>query len=209
MTDLVACPSCQTMNRPGQERCRACGRTLPKARGTAAPVGLQQVMGGEVFTAVVENGPRAPPTEVGPPAPDAVQTPEEETLQILAGIADRVRDRAASSGQRFKPYGSERLRSAERPEERKAVAQQLDSAASSFREKRYEDAIEHLLRAIAKDDRDPRSWTLLGEAYLRRDRPYKAAVGYLRALELERGNGNAWLGLARTLRALGCRFSYL
>ncbi len=208
MTPLIPCPSCQTPNRPDQERCRACGRLLKAPKGGAGSVGLQRVMGGEVFTAVLGRGTDGPgpgtPAEGGAEVHGS-EAPEDEaeTRQALATVAERLRDRAASSGQRFKPYSSARPRAPERPEDRVAVTRQLESAARAFREKHYDTAVEHLLKAIAKDDRDPRSWALLGEAYLRCDRPYKAAVGYLQALELEPRNGSAWLGLSRSLKATG------
>ncbi len=205
MTELILCPSCQTPNRPGQERCRACGRSLrPRAGPPSAPVGLQRVMAGEVFAAVVGSGAAAPDSTSPSSAAGGVSADADaETHRALATIAERFRDRADSSGQRFKPYAAERPRTPERPQDKVAIARQLESAARAFRERHYETAVEHLLRAISKDDRDPRSWAILGEAYLRCDRPYKAAVGYLQALELEPRNALAWLGLARALKSIG------
>jgi KaiC/GvpD/RAD55 family RecA-like ATPase/Flp pilus assembly protein TadD len=205
MTELIPCPWCQTMNPPDRERCHACGRSLrsPKEPANAA-VGLQRVMAGEVFAAVVGNGTTR--AEVDAPAETAPETAADDTADVeraLASIADRFRERATASGQRFKPYSAERSRTPERPQDKAAVTRQLESAARAFRDKRYETAVEHLLRAISKDDRDPRSWALLGEAYLRCDRPFKAAVGYLQALDLEPRNSVAWLGLSRALKATG------
>src|SRR2546428_2871766 len=68
---------------------------------------------------------------------------------------------------------------------------------------RFADAIEPLLKSISRDDEDRRSWILLAEAYLRLGRPYKSAVGYLRALELSPKDEQAWLGLGRVLRMFG------
>src|SRR5207247_563247 len=73
-------------------------------------------------------------------------------------------------------------------------------AVSLLRERRFEEAIEPLLKAIARDDENRPPWILLGEAYLRVDRPYKAAVAYLRSLELSPKDEQAWLGLGRVLR---------
>lgn len=207
MTELVPCPTCQTMNRPTQRRCRACGRTLKPAKDSSPSVGLQRVMGGELFTAVVGREASAPPADASVPnEAEAVRAKEDDgdaTQRLLMTVSDRLRERATSSGQRFKPYVASRPRVSERPEDRVTVTRQLESAARAFREKHYETAVEHLLKAIAKDDGDARSWALLGQAYLRCDRPYKAAVGYLRALELEPRNASAWLGLARVLKGLG------
>jgi len=167
-------------------------------------------MGGEVFTAVLGTAPEPEATQAdtqepaspgAAPAPGTVD-PEEEARRALAVLTERLANRASSSGQRFKPYTAGRARTPETPEAKQTVARQLDSAARAFREKRYDNAVEHLLKAIAKDDRDPRSWVLLGQAYLRLDRPYKAAVGYLRALELNPQNDSVWLGLARALKAV-------
>jgi len=193
------------MNKPGAARCRVCGRKLrpTTTRAPAAPVVLQRVMSGEVFTAVVgevEDVPKPPAVEPRGVAVEVPRDEREEARQALAAIAERLRDRAASAGQRFKPYEPAGGRRADTPEAKKAVARHLEAAAAAFRERHFEDAIEHLLRAIAKEDGDPRTWTLLGEAYLRMKRPYKAAVGFLRALELNTEAESAWLGLARAMR---------
>ena len=205
MTALIPCPSCQTMNRPEQERCRACGRRLNAPQAPNAPVGLKRGMGGEVFTAVLEDATR--PAAHAPPSASVAHSPppeaEDDVRRVLAEAAERLRQRASSTGNRFKPYSGDRARVPGKPEERKAVARQLESAALAFREKHYENAIEHLLKAISKDDRDPRSWALLGEAYLRCDRPYKGAVGYLQVLALEPRNAAGWTGLSRSLKAVG------
>src|SRR5205807_8969955 len=79
---------------------------------------------------------------------------------------------------------------------------QRDLAVSLPRERRFEEAIEPRLKAIARDDENRPPWILLGEAYLRVDRPYKAAVAYLRSLELSPRDEQAWLGLGRVLRFL-------
>lgn len=204
MTELIACPTCQTMNRPNQKRCRACGRSLRANPDLRASTGPEPVTSGEVVTAVVETtaapNPDPEPIARKPDAAGAAPAPD-----LLVEVQRRMAERAASAGQRFKPYTSSRPRAPERPEDRVAITRELDAAARAFREKHYDTAIEHLLKAIAKDDRDVRSWALLGEAYLRRERPYKAAVGYLRVLELEPENGSAWLGLARALKAVGDR----
>ncbi len=202
MTELIPCPSCQTMNRPEQERCHACGRSLRGAKAAAGPVGLKRVMGGEVFTAVLQGSKVDEPPEEADHA-SAPAAKAEDVHATLAGVADRLQERATSTGQRFKPYSRQRSRSPQRPEDRATVKRQLESAARAFREKDYETAVDHLLKAIAKDDGDARSWALLGEAYLRFDRPYKAAVGYLQALELDPGRANAWFGLARALKSIG------
>ncbi len=214
MTVPVQCPACFTMNKPGQMRCRVCGRDLRavKAAPREAPsMVLQKVLGGEVFTAVLGN---ASPTEVAEPVapepsaaeaslPPATPDADEEARRALAVLTERLANRASSSGQRFKPYAPDRARIPDSDEVRQGVKRQLDSAARAFRDKRYDSAAEHLLKAIAKDDRDSRSWVLLGQVYLRLDRPYKAAVGYLRALDLGPRNDSAWLGLARALKAVG------
>ncbi len=195
------------MNRPTQKRCRACGRSLRAPKPTEASVGLQRVTSGEVFTAVVDAKAAAPETmDVAPSKLPEASPPEpregDDLLRFRETVAQRLSERAAASDQRFKPYSAARNRAPERPEDRVAVTRQLEAAARAFREKHYETAVEHLLKAIAKDDRDPRSWTLLGQAYLRCDRPYKAAVGYLRAIDLEPRNASAWLALSRVFTAL-------
>ena len=205
MKPLLMCSFCQAMNRPEQERCRACGRSLHPAKGAVGAVGLQRVMGGEVFTAVLGSPTPVATAEDATPArtlqPPA--DPGEENERYLAGIAERIHERATSAGRRFKRYSATRPRKPSRPEDQAAVSRQLESAARAFRERRYDAVVEHLLTAISKDDRDARSWTLLGEAYLRLERPFKASVGYLQALALDPSSGSAWLGIAHALRAMG------
>ncbi len=210
MTVPIQCPSCFSMNKPSQTRCRVCGRRLKDERGEAElrPVVLQRVTSGEVFTAVLGDASQAETPETLPvaEAPEPVAVPVDATAEArgaLAAIAGRLAKGATAQGQRFKPYTAEHARKPETPEAKKAITRQLESGARAFREKRFDAAIEHLLKAIAKDDGDPRSWALLGESYLHLERPYKAAVGYLRALDLDPRSDAAWLGLSRALKATG------
>ncbi len=199
MTRSLLCPSCNSPNDPSDLRCRLCGAQLhrivpiPSRRGNAQ----QRLSGGGVFSALVDEIPSPEDDKHEDVNPRVVPAPP-----LLNELRDRIASRAADSGQRFKPYAGGRARSAKTEEARKLVTRQLESAAKAFRERRFDGAIDHLLKAIAKEDGDSRSWILLGEAYLRLERPYKAAVGYLRALELDANNDNAWLGLARALRAM-------
>src|SRR3989441_7309869 len=62
--------------------------------------------------------------------------------------------------------------------------------------------IDPLLKGFSRDDEDRRLWILLAEAYLRLNKPYKAAVGYLRALELSPKDDQGWIGLGRILGVL-------
>ncbi|HYM40854.1 MAG TPA: tetratricopeptide repeat protein [Thermoplasmata archaeon] len=204
----VQCPSCDSTNDLGQARCRVCGadlRAAMEAAGTRSTVQLQRVLGGEVYRAVTPGGRRPPeatqeiPHEAAPPNGEH---PEPPAADPLATLTERIAARATAAGQRFKQYAADRPRHAETDDAKSAVTHQLDSAARAFRERRFDVAIEHLLKAIAKEDGDPRSWILLGEAYLRLERPYKAAVGYLRALQLDVSNDNAWLGLARSMKTM-------
>lgn len=202
------CPSCNSPNDPDERYCRVCHADLhpsPGGAGPRSPVLLERVLGGEVYHAAVQVS--HPPPEENAPHAAEVPVPEPEPVapsgvDPLKALEERIARRASDAGQRFKPYAADRPRKARTDEARKAVAKQLESAGRAFRERHFEAAIEHLLKAIAKEDGDPRSWALLGEAYLRLERPYKAAVGYLRALDLNPSNDNAWLGLGRVLRAM-------
>lgn len=181
-------------------RCRLCGAQLHRIVPVPSrrPNPQQRITGDGTFSALDEEGP--------PKVEDAKgEEPETRVVPappLLAELRDRIASRAADSGQRFKPYAGGHARAAKTEEARKLVGKQLESAARAFRERRFDAAIDHLLKAIAKEDGDPRSWILLGEAYLRLERPYKAAVGYLRSLDLDPNNDNAWLGLARALRSM-------
>src|SRR2546428_6946335 len=75
-------------------------------------------------------------------------------------------------------------------------------AVGFLRESRFEPAIEPLLKGISRDDEDRRLWILLAEAYLRLNRPYKAAVGYLRAPRPSPKDDQGWVGLGRALGML-------
>src|SRR2546428_1850420 len=71
-----------------------------------------------------------------------------------------------------------------------------------LRATRFKAAIKPRLKAITRDDEDRRLWILLAEAYLRLNKPYKAAVGYLRALELSPKDDQGWIGRGRILGVL-------
>ena len=214
MPSPIICPNCAAANRPDATACTACGRALEAADDAAQDglnVTLQRVMGGEVYTAVVREdgrrvnvGPKATarPGATRAPAPEPLEAEIEDHSDVLAAAVDRIREKAQDEGQRFKPYLRPKARTPTTPRSREELAQQLDLGVTLLRERRFEDAIEPFLKAIARDDEDRRAWVLLGEAYLRVERPYKAAVAYLRALELSPRDEQAWLGLGRVLRAL-------
>ncbi len=128
--------------------------------------------------------------------------PIEDNSDVIAAAIDRIRDKAQADGHRFKPYVPAKGRPPTTDRGRQEAESSLDTGVALLRERRFADAIEPLLKAISRDDEDRRSWVLLAEAYLRVNRPYKAAVGYLRALELSPKDEQAWLGLARILRAI-------
>jgi Flp pilus assembly protein TadD len=204
MPQPIACPGCLSQNKPDAVRCRVCGRRLrdaPVAEPTGPPVILQRVMSGEVFTARLGDAGRGGALVPGPVQVLEARDPEDHS-DVLAEAVKRIRAKAAEDGQRFKPYAPSKARRPETADAKEEVVQSLHAAVRLFRERKFEDAIEHTLRAIARDDEDRRSWILLAEAYLRLGKPYKAAVGYLRALELDPKDEQGWLGLARVLRSI-------
>jgi KaiC/GvpD/RAD55 family RecA-like ATPase/Flp pilus assembly protein TadD len=214
MPSPIICPNCAAANRPDATACTACGYALgaiEDASQDGLNVMLQRVMGGEVYTAVVREdgrrisvGPKATARAGGTraPAPEPLEAEIEDHSDVLAAAVDRIREKAQDDGQRFKPYVRPKARPPATARSREEFAQQLDIGVDLLRERRFEDAIEPFLKAIARDDEDRRAWVLLGEAFLRVERPYKAAVAYLRALELSPRDEQAWLGLGRVLRAL-------
>ncbi|HEX9339958.1 MAG TPA: ATPase domain-containing protein [Thermoplasmata archaeon] len=215
MAEPFPCPGCCSVNKPDAAVCRVCGRKLREGPARAAvrpPVVLQRVMSGEVFTALIGDvgkgssarpeGPGAPETatviEVTPPP----EVPIEDNSDVIAAAIDQIRTKAQADGQRFQPYVPGKARPPPTDRGRREAEGSLESAVSLLRDRRFDDAIEPLLKAISRDDEDRRSWILLAEAYLRTERPYKAAVGYLRSLELSPSDEQAWLGLARVLKAI-------
>ncbi len=211
MAEPIRCPACFSLNKPDRVRCHVCGKKLKDLTGEDKPVSpviLQRIMGGEVFTAVLGDGqaPQSaePDLAVSPSEEVAVPVAEgDQTRQALTMISDRLAQLAEAKGQRFKPYSSAKARKPLTQESEKNVAHNLDAAVTAFREKHYDTSLEHLLKAIAKDDSDARSWLLLAESYLRLEKPFKAGVGFLRALDLHPKDPKAWLGLGRTLRTAG------
>src|SRR3989475_3728840 len=115
---------------------------------------------------------------------------------------NRIRAKAQAQGHRFKPYVPVPGREPPRPQAKQEAATYLRPSVGSPRESGFEPAIEPLLKGISRDDEDRRLWILLAEAYLRLNRPYKAAVGYLRALELSPKDDQGWIGLGRVLGML-------
>src|SRR5438876_1035231 len=194
MPNSIPCPSCASMNRADAVNCRNCGRKLGPPAGstpTDSPVSLQRVTSGEVFTAVVAERGKKPAADqaasVAAQPALAVTTVEpevEDHSDVMAAAVDGIRAKAEGAGHRFKPYVRASDRKAPTPTAKQEAAKHLQDAVALLRETRFEDSIDPLLKAIARDDEDRRSWILLAEAYLRLGRPYKSAVGYLRALEL-------------------------
>src|SRR3989441_1261187 len=213
MPNSTPCPACASLNRADAVNCRICGRKLgPPSRSTPTdpPVALQRVTSGQVFTAVVaEPAKKAPADRAGrDPEPPAVAVPTvepdvEDHSDVMAAAVDGIRAKAQGEGHRFKPYVRSSDRKAPTPAAKQEAAKHLQDAVALLRETRFEDSIDPLLKSIARDDEDRRSWILLAEAYLRLGRPYKSAVGDLRALELSPKDEQAWLGLGRGLRVLG------
>jgi len=166
MADSLLCPGCYSTNKGDATRCRVCGRILtpgPASKGGGSSVVLQRVSSGEVFTALAVE-PKAPPrasdgggvVEV-PPAEPAV----EDHSDVIAAAIDRIRSKAQADGLHFKPYVPSKERKATTPQAMAEGASDLEEAVGCLRERRYEDAIEPLLKAIARDDEDRRSWLLL------------------------------------------------
>lgn len=214
MPSHVPCPNCSSPNDPDATRCRTCGRnlrTVAEAKPSGPRVVLQRVMSGEVFTAVLGDGGKASVAVPSPTAPrvDSVQIvvpgelATEDHSDVIAAAVQQIRARAQEQGIRFKPYVPSKLRKAPTPQGKQEAAKHLEAAVGLFRGTRFEEAIAPLLKAIARDDTDRRTWILLAEAYLRLGRPSHAAVGYLRTLELSPKDEQAWLGLGRVLRMLG------
>ena len=212
MPNSIPCPSCASPNRVDAVNCRTCGRKLGTPRGstpTDPPLALQRVTSGQVFTAVVAEPARKPSDDraasvAAPPVAVTTGEPEvEDHSDVMAAAVDGIRAKAQGEGHRFKPYVRSSDRKAPTPAAKQEAANHLQDAVALLRETRFEDSIDPLLKAIARDDDDRRSWILLAEAYLRLGRPYKSAVGYLRALELSPKDEQAWLGLGRVLRMLG------
>src|SRR5213079_1936196 len=124
----------------------------------------------------------------------------EDNSDVIAAAMDRIRAKAHEEGHRFKPYVRSKSRREAGPKAAQELAEQMGLAVALLRERRFEEAIEPLLRSIARDDENRTSWILLGEAYLRVDRPYKAAVAYLRSLELSPKDEPAWCGVGPRAR---------
>src|SRR6266480_4858614 len=239
MPKLHPCPNCGSFNKKDALHCHTCGEALqgpaeplpepfseplpepsappvpkppavpPQPGREATAVVLKQVMGGQVYSALLgdERRRRVPDP---PPPPDAGAAPPaefaegeiEDNSDVIAAAMDRIRAKAHEEGHRFKPYVRSKSRRDAGPKANEELAEQMAVAVALLRERRFEEAIEPLLKSIARDDENRTSWILLGEAYLRVDRPYKAAVAYLRSLELTPKDEQAWLGLGRVLRFL-------
>src|SRR2546428_13067474 len=102
----------------------------------------------------------------------------------MAAAVDGIRAKAKGEGHRFKPYVRSSDRKAPTPAARQEAAKYLQDAVALLRETRFEDSIDPLLKSIARDDEDRRSWILLAEAYLRLAPPPTPAARCLRAPRL-------------------------
>lgn len=210
MPKRIPCANCGSYNKPDAVHCHICGRPfaavpppLPEPEPEGPDMVLQRVMGGEVYSALVADYRKPPPPPPPPSEPLPIEEPEPaEGSDVIAVALERIRAKAHQEGHRFKPYVRSKSHKGPGPMDQEESGLQLDIAVSLLRERRFEEAIEPLLKAIARDDENRRPWILLGEAYLRVDRAYKAAVAYFRALELSPKDEQAWLGLGRVLRFL-------
>src|SRR2546427_5324451 len=95
----------------------------------------------------------------------------------MAAAVDGIRAKAQGEGHRFKPYARSSDRKAPTPAAKQEAANHLQDAVALLRETRFEDSIDPLLKAIARDDEDRRSSILLPEAHVPLRRPDKSSFG--------------------------------
>src|SRR2546428_5269995 len=212
MPNSIRCPGCVSLNGRDAINCRIGGRRAerPPSGGGRPPAGAaRRGQRGGFFPAVIAEAAKkpAPTRATGGPATPAVTAPSsepnlEDNSDVLAAAVDGIRAKAQGEGHRFKPYVRSSDRKALTEAAKREAAKYLHDSVALLREMRFADAIEPLLKSISRDDEDRRTWILLAEAYLRLGRPYKSAVGYLRALELSPKDEQAWLGLGRVLPML-------
>src|SRR5437870_13035870 len=122
---------------------------------------LKQVMGGEVYSALVGGEGRRtrapappPPSDEDPeiPIPDAPEPEIEDNSDVIGAALDRIRAKAHEEGHRFKPYVRSKSRRDAGPKATEELAEQMAVAVALLRERRFEEAIEPLLKSIARDD---------------------------------------------------------
>src|SRR5439155_25598021 len=97
----------------------------------ASSVVLKQVMGGQVYSALVGDE-RRRRTPDPPPPPDAGAAPPaefgegeiEDNSDVIAAAMDRIRAKAHEEGDRFKPYGRSKSRSGAGPKAEEEVCEQ-------------------------------------------------------------------------------------
>src|SRR3989475_4474413 len=209
MPNTIPCPTCASPNKPDAFNCRVCGRKIRAGndRPRSSPqVVLQRVMGGEIFTAILGEVPKKPGPPAKSSAPDAPTTvaPTESEVEdhsdVIAAAMDRIRAKAQAQGHRFKPYVPVPGRKPPTPQAKQEAATFRRTSVGFLRESRFEPAIEPALKGSTRDVEDRPLWILPPEAYLRLNRPYKAAGGYLRALELRPEDDPRWDGTGRGLR---------
>src|SRR3989442_15893277 len=121
----------------------------------------------------------------------AVEPEVEDHSDVMAAAVDGIRAKAQGEGHRFKPYVRSSDRKAPTPAAKQEAAKHLQDAVALLRETRFEDSIDPLLKSIARDDEDRRSWILLAEAKLRLGRPDKTAGGEFGRPELSVENEEA------------------
>src|SRR3989454_3362712 len=208
MPNSIPCPSCASPNRVDAVNCRTCGRKLGTPRGstpTDPPLALQRVTSGQVFTAVVAEPARKPSNDraasvAAPPVAVTTGEPEvEDHSDVMAAAVDGIRAKAQGEGHRFKPYARSSDRKAPTPAAKQEAANHLQDAVALLRETRFEDSIDPLLKAIARDDEDRRSLVLPPGAHLRLRPTCKTAVGDLRAPRPGPEDEQAWVGIRRVL----------
>ena len=215
MKPPIVCPACNATNKPKAVTCRVCGERLVARRekpDTKAPVVLQRVMTGEVFSAVIVPGqegtrlparprsvldeapatsPRKPPPE--PPEPAGLTDPEVARLlrDVLARIQRAEFADAITLAERI-------LR--ERPDDPKALIVKGDAL---FRSGRREEASEVFDDLVRVNPKNAKVW--LDRARIRKtmdDYP-EALRSYDAALAIDENLADGWYERATVLETLG------
>src|SRR2546426_12804358 len=152
MPKLIPCPYCTSFNKPDATHCHTCGRGLgpePEPAPEGTNMVLKQVMGGEVYSALVGGeGRRTRPPAPPPPSAEDMEVPIpspepeiEDNSDVIGAALDRIRAKAHEEGHRFKPYAPSKSHKGSVPQGQGELAGQMDLAVSLLRERRFEEAI--------------------------------------------------------------------
>ena len=208
MKEAIVCPTCNATNKPKAVTCRVCGERLVERRekgSRKAPVVLQRVMSGEMFSAVVVSGSegvRRSRSALDAPAlaPEAAVPTEPEPLSD-ADVSRIVREVLGHSqrGDFVQAIAMSDRILAERPRDTKALIVKADAL---FRAGHHREAAAVFDALVGLDPENAKLWLDRARIQKAMEEFPAALQSYDTALALDAKLADGWYERALVLESL-------